>query len=364
MTGQSPLRVGVAGLGWFGRIHLDAWSVVRGAVVVGVCDRDPRALEVDSDGGSAAQEGFHADAGGGYRQVVPAGARRHSSVEELVRSGIDLLDVVVTEAEHERCVRLALEAGIDVIVEKPLALHADAAAELVLLAADLGRRLYVAQVLRFEPRHVALAELVRGRRLRHLSMSRHFQVSAHNVYGRVHPVLNAAVHDVDLAIWLVGGAPNRVTAFASHFLRREHPDAVDLVLEWGDDLRAVLQNSWHLAASCPYGFTFDCTVHGVDGTHVVRNEPVLQSWTAAGVTAPELFFWPRYAGVRSGALVAELQHFADCASRRIPSSRVPLCDVLDVMSTCRAAMESLRTGQSAAVRSLARSAHPRPGGRP
>jgi predicted dehydrogenase len=271
-------------------------------------------------------------------------------VASLLAAGVDLLDVVVTEDQHQSCVRAGLSAGADIVVEKPLALDLDAAVGLVQLADRLGRRIYVGQVLRFDPRHVALAEMVYGRRLYHLSMARHFQTVAHDVYGRVHPVLNAAVHDIDLAVWLTGRAPDWITAFASHHLNRAHPDAVDLVLEWTGGPRAVIQNTWHLAASCPYGFTFDCTIHTDGGTYTARNEPVLQEWTTDRVTAPELFFWPRHAGARGGALVAELQHFAECAAAGKASSRVPLSDVLAVMSTCQAAMNAVETGSPEPVR--------------
>jgi len=338
--GTRMVRVGVAGLGWFGRVHVDAWASVRGAAIVGLCDRDPAAR---AGGGPAAQAQFHADVGGGAEPPLP-GVPRYAAVEELLARGVDLLDVVVTEEEHANCVRAALSAGVDVVVEKPLALTFGEAAELVALAEHLGRRIYVAQVLRFDPRHVALAEAVRGKALRHLSLSRHFQVSAHDVYGRIHPVLNAAVHDIDLAVWLVGRAPDRVSAFASHFLGRAQPDCLDLVLEWDGGLRAVIQNSWHLAPTCPYGFVFECVVHAAEGTYTVRNEPVIEEWSGT-VAAPELFFWPRYAGARHGALVAELQYTADCVAQGTASERVPLSDALQVMSTCQAAMDALDSGQ-------------------
>lgn len=347
MNRGEQVQVGVAGMGWFGRTHLDAWASVHGATVLGVCDRDPAALRPHVE---HAQTDFHTDSGGDQAPDIRPDVSRYSTIAELLASGIDLLDVVVTEPEHETCVRAALVAGVDVVVEKPLALTLDAAVDLVDLAERLGRRIYVSQVLRFDPRHVALADSVRGQRLRHLSMSRHFQTTAHDVYGRVHPVLNAAVHDIDLAVWLAGGTPDRVTAFASHHLGREHPDVVDLVLEWDGGLRAVIQNSWHLASSCPYGFTFDCVVHASDGTYQIRNEPVLHAWTANAVTAPEMFLWPRLAGVRAGALVAELQHFSECATRGEPSARVPLVDALAVMGTCQAALAAIESGTSQPVR--------------
>jgi len=339
------VRVGVVGLGWFGRTHLDAWSACRGAEVVGVCDRDPLALDPVR---ARAQERFHRDAGA-ERTSLPSDLPRFGSLEQLLEAGIDLLDVVVSEDEHEPCVRAGLASGVDVLVEKPLALTLDAAEDLVGLARRFDRRLFVGQVLRFDARHIALWEAAQGRDLRHLSLARAFQVSAHDVYGRTHPVLNAAVHDIDLAIWLTGRAPERVSAFASHFLGREHPDCLDLVLEWDGGLRAVVQNGWHLTPSCPYGFTFDCVVQASDATFTLRNEPVLQAWTET-VQYPEIFLWPRYAGIRAGALVAELQHVADCVHRGEASERMPLAQVLNVMATCQAAIDALEAGTSQAPR--------------
>jgi predicted dehydrogenase len=336
------VRVGVVGLGWFGRIHLDAWASVAGAEVVGVCDRDPLAF---ADGSGAAQSTFHVDAGGGVGVGLPAHVARHTSLDALLASGIDLLDVVVTEEEHARCVRAAFAAGADVVVEKPVATSLDEVVELVHLAETGGRQLHAAQILRFDPRYAALAEQVRGATLRHLSFSRHFQRSAHDVYGRAHPVLNAAVHDIDVAVWLVGRAPDTVTAYGSHFLHRPAPDCIDLILEWDGGLRAVIQNSWHLAPTCPFGFVFDCAVHAVEGTWTIRNEPVVQEWSSSAVSAPELFFWPRYGGARHGALVAELQHVTACVAAGEPTPRVPLTEVLQVASACRAAIDALATGQ-------------------
>lgn len=336
-----PVRVGVVGLGWFGRIHVDAWSSVRGAEVVGVCDRDPQTFAATTD---SAQADFHADAGAGSQPPLAAGVARFRSLDALLASGIDVLDVVVTEEAHAPCVRAGLQAGVAVVVEKPLATTLEEAVELVRLADERGLQLHAGQVLRFDPRYAVLADSVRGATLRHLAFGRHFQASAHDVYGRAHPVLNAAVHDIDIAVWLVGRAPDRVTAFGSHFLARVHPDCVDLVMEWDGGLRAVVQNSWHLAPSCPSGFVFDTVVHAVEGTWTVRNEPMLQEWSESTATEPELLLWPRWAGARQGALVAQLQHVADRVAGREHSERVPLREVLQVMSTCRAAIDALSTG--------------------
>lgn len=351
MTGRvgmaDPVRVGQVGLGWFGGMHLQTWEGIDGVEVTGVYDADPdraRAL-----GRTRSQDDFHVAVGNAPPARLPAGATVYDSLDALLDSGITLLDVVAAEPAHAELVRRGLTAGLDVIVEKPLALDAGQARDLVELAASVGRRIYPAHVLRFDPRHLALADLIGAGDLRHLSMHRNFQPSAHDVYGRVHPLHTAMIHDLDLAIWYAGARPDAVTAFASSFLGRTQPDVVDVVLHFAGGLRAVVQNSWHLARGCPYGFEFECKAQTGAGTYLVRNEPDVHVWDGTGATSPDLYFWPHIGGARRGALHDELRHFAGCAAAGRPTDRVPLDQVVWLAETCAAALESIATGSTAKV---------------
>lgn len=325
MSDQDPVRVGQVGLGWFGQIHAQTWLGVPGTELVGVCDTDPAKLRLDS--GPAAQSSFHVSAGSDPL-VLPDGVRRHARLDELLDDGIDVLDVVVHESAHAELVRAALLAGVHVIVEKPMALALAEVRELIDLAAERHRHIYVGHILRFDPRNVHLAAMIDRDSLRHMSFHRNFQETAHQVYGRVHPVFGAAIHDIDLALWYAGRRPETVSAFASSYFGAATPDVLDIVLHWGDGLRAVVQNSWHLSASCPYGFEFAGEVQTRGTTYVVRNEPDLHVWDASGVTSPEMHFWPLIHGARAGAIHAELTHFADCVRQGVASDRVPLAQVL------------------------------------
>ncbi|HEY1585878.1 MAG TPA: Gfo/Idh/MocA family oxidoreductase [Polyangia bacterium] len=338
------LRVGLVGFGWFGRIHAQAWARVPSVELVAICDRDAAALE--NGGGALPQDAFHRDAG----HAVADGPRasRYQSLEAMLAAErLDLVDVVAPEAEHVALARSALAAGVDVIVEKPFASVAAEARALVAEARALGRRLYAGHILRFDRRHRALKEDLdsRGAALRHLSLQRHFQSSALAVYGRSHPFLAALVHDIDIALWLTGRRVARVQA-TTHGWRS--PATVDVAvgqLRWDDGLVATLQNSWHLAAGCPYGFEFDTRVFADGATYTLRNEPVLQVWDGAGAAAPELFFWPLVGGQRDGALVDELTHFAGCAAAGIESSRVPLDDVVHGLEVAEALVRASHSQQ-------------------
>ncbi|MEU4338101.1 Gfo/Idh/MocA family oxidoreductase [Micromonospora lupini] len=323
--GNEPLRVGQVGLGWFGGIHAQTWPAVAGAELVAVCDADPTRLQ--PNGGGDAQDSFHVDAGHGQLRL-PDSVARFNDLDDLLGSGIDLLDVVVSEQAHADVVRRGLLAGVDVIVEKPIALDLADVRELIDVARTVGRNLYVGHILRFDVRNAALAGMVDAGGLRHMSFQRNFQTAAHQVYGRIHPVFGAAIHDIDLAVWYAGRRPNAISAFTSSFLGAATPDVLDIVLHWDDGLRAVIQNSWHVAAACPFGFEFECKVQTAGATYVLRNEPDLHVWDAAGVRAPEMHFWPLSGETRAGAIRAELQHYADCSRDGIASPRVPLEQVL------------------------------------
>jgi hypothetical protein len=128
------------------------------------------------------------------------------------------------------------------------------------------------------------------------------------------------------------------------FLGRDTADVATGTLWLDGGAIAILQNTWHLAASCPYGFTFETTVHAAGTTYSVRNEPDVHVWGADGVAAPELHFWPRIGGARRGALVDELAHFAACARRGVDSPVIPLDDAVHVIAVAEALQRSARDG--------------------
>lgn len=336
------LKIGVIGWGWFGRIHGQAWSEVPGADVVAICDPALAGPASASD----QQDEFHRDVATlpGF-QPGPQ-VHRYECVEAmLAQEEIDVLDVVSPEAMHAEHVIAGLEAGLPVIVEKPLTTSRHDAERIAAAAERHGLPVYVGHVLRFDRRYVAMKELIDAGSgdFRHLSFQRHFQRSAHRVYGRSHPYFSALVHDIDLALWLVPRPIRRVLGSTASFLRASTPDIAVGVLEWDDGLLAVLQNSWHLGAACPYGFEFETKVFTASETFCIRNQPDLSVWGEREVTAPELNFWPLLTGRRGGALVDELTHFSECARECAPSRTMPLKDALRSIEVAEALIRSAQS---------------------
>ncbi|HEX6883074.1 MAG TPA: NAD-dependent epimerase/dehydratase family protein [Planctomycetota bacterium] len=121
--GRAPLggratRVALVGTGYIAETHLEALREVPEVVVVALCDV---ALE-----------------------RARAAARRHgigvavAQLQELVPHAIDVVHLCVPPDLHAELARAALELGFSLLVEKPLALEGETAAELFALARARG----------------------------------------------------------------------------------------------------------------------------------------------------------------------------------------------------------------------------------
>jgi len=125
------LRVAVAGVGFIGPVHVRA-ARLAGADVVGISGGDPSRVRA-----AAASLGV---------------ARVFDSSEALVGDpDVDVVHICTPNQLHADLARRALTAGKHVVCEKPLATTAAAAAELVALAAQVGRVAAVPFVYRFHP---------------------------------------------------------------------------------------------------------------------------------------------------------------------------------------------------------------------
>jgi predicted dehydrogenase len=132
------LRAAVVGVGHLGRFHAEKYAALPEAVLVGVVDRDPERA----------------------REVAEAlGVRVFPDHRALVGI-VDCASVAVPTRDHASVAGDLLAAGIDVLVEKPLASTVAEGAALVRAAEATGRILQVGHLERFNPALRAAAEVV------------------------------------------------------------------------------------------------------------------------------------------------------------------------------------------------------------
>jgi predicted dehydrogenase len=179
-------RIGVIGAGSLGFHHVRLLRDVAGARLEGFHElRGERAAEVERELG------------------VPAVA----SLDELL-SRVDAVTVVVPTPEHHAVAKRALERGVHVLVEKPIASTLEEADELLEVARASGALVQTGHVERFN-RAIRAA-------LPHIDAPRFVEsdrLAPFNPRGSdVAVVLDLMIHDIDLVRTLVGGRVDTLAA--------------------------------------------------------------------------------------------------------------------------------------------------------
>src|SRR5438309_10504761 len=152
------VRIGIVGIGFMGMIHYQAASRLAGGRVSAVGSRDPKKLAGDW----TSIQGNFGPRGG---QVDLSAQAKYADIADLLADpAVDLVDLCVPNDEHARLAIRALEAGKDVLVEKPIALTTADADAMVAAAAASGKLLMVAHVLPFFPEFAFAADAVQSGR--------------------------------------------------------------------------------------------------------------------------------------------------------------------------------------------------------
>jgi predicted dehydrogenase len=183
---ESRVRVGVVGVGALGQHHARVYSELPEAELVGVHDRDlARAREVAGRFGCAPFE----------------------TLQDLV-AAVAAVSVAVPTVDHHAVGRVVLEAGRDLLMEKPIALRLDQADDLVALAAARGCVLQVGHIERFNPATEALRR--NAPEPRFIEVHRLATFSPRSL--DVDVVLDLMIHDLDLVLTLDASELRQVDA--------------------------------------------------------------------------------------------------------------------------------------------------------
>jgi len=180
------IRVAVIGAGVFGRHHLRVLSQSLHATVAGVVDTDPE---------RAAQA------------AAEHNCLTYATLEEL-KGAADAAIVAVPTSLHAEVGCELLEAGIDVLVEKPIASDLAEARRLVETAERNGRILQVGHLERFNPAVAALKKMV--------TVPLFFEIHRLSLFSPrsldVDVVLDLMIHDLDIVLDLADALPEEIRA--------------------------------------------------------------------------------------------------------------------------------------------------------
>jgi myo-inositol 2-dehydrogenase/D-chiro-inositol 1-dehydrogenase len=208
--------IGIIGLGVMGADHARILSETRGVTLEVLCDADAaRARAVAEETGA--------------RNVTT------NSAAVIGDPAVDAVLVASPDATHKELTLACLAAGKPVLCEKPLAPTSAECLEVVEMETRLGARLvHVGYMRRFDPSYVEMkAKLLAGGLGKALMLHCvHRNVSAPDWFDSRMAISNSAVHEFDIARWLLDTELTSVQVFRPSTAASGSPGApVFLVLE-------------------------------------------------------------------------------------------------------------------------------------
>jgi UDP-N-acetylglucosamine 3-dehydrogenase len=227
--GDRPIRVGLVGLGAMGRNHLRLLAGHQDVELVLVADpvADSLAAAVAS---------------------VP-GARGAADALATLRHdeglALDALVIASPTTTHLPLALAAIERGIAVLVEKPLAATPAEADRIVAAAAEHGVPVAVGHVERFNP---VVLEL--GRLLREGWLSTVYAITSRRAGpfpARIRDVgvtIDLATHDVDILSFVAGERPTRIAAETAQRVHESHEDLLFGLLSFPSGTVGMLDVDW------------------------------------------------------------------------------------------------------------------------
>lgn len=288
-----PIRVGVIGVGNMGQHHTRVLSRLKDVELVGISD-------------VSLERGL--DTAGKYR------IRFFETYQDLLEH-VDAVCVAVPTRLHHKVGMTCLQAGVHVLIEKPIAASISEAESLVNAAATSNRILQVGHIERFNPAFQELHKVLTTEELLALEARRMSPYSQRA--NDVSVVLDLMIHDIDLLLELAGAPVARLTASGSRAADSGYLDYVTATLGFANGIVATLTSSkvTHrkirtIAAHCKNSLT---------EADFLNNEILIHRQTTANCTTDYGQVLYRQDGLIEKVytsnvepLHAELEHFVNC----------------------------------------------------
>ena len=215
--------IGLAGLGYWGK------NILRNLYEMGVlrtaCDADLPAIDT-------------------YRQKYPDIDYTSSFSDLLADREIKGIVLATPAVTHYELVKRSLEAGKDVLVEKPLALTVPEGERLVEIADANGRILMVGHILQYHPAVKTLKSLIASGGLGKIQYIYSNRLNIGKLRTEENILWSFAPHDISLILDILGKDPTSVTAMGGYYLNKDIADTTITTMEFGDGVIGHIFVSW------------------------------------------------------------------------------------------------------------------------
>jgi UDP-N-acetylglucosamine 3-dehydrogenase len=178
---MDKVKVGIIGFGFMGANHLRVYTELKECEVVGVVDNSSEVL-------NRVKNSFN--------------VKTYNNVEELLKDGVDAVTVSVPTRFHHEVASKIIDAGVDVLIEKPITDDVSKAEELVKFAKKKNVKLMVGHIERFNPMVQRVKEILNS-----ISMDEIYFCASYRLNPGLRTsdsaIIDLSTHDIDVFRYLL-----------------------------------------------------------------------------------------------------------------------------------------------------------------
>lgn len=302
-------KIAIVGLGGMGTVHYNNYAQIEKAAVKAVV------------GPSAADR----------KKAAAWGVKIYPNIDKLLQQEeIDIVDICTPSFLHFEQALKVLDAGKNLIVEKPIALHREDAAEIFKVAAENKALVFVGQVLHFTKEVEILKGIIKSGKYGKVLDAYFSRLTAAPDWSAGGWLFDKEksgllpfdlhIHDLDLIVNLFG-PPESYNYTAAGRAESEFKEHYRFNYQF-EDLNVTAEAAWYHAN---YPFQANWRIYFEEGLLV--NEEELIFYPAAA--EPIKFETEAEPKIETGINLAatamfyhELSHFINCAEKNIPSDKI------------------------------------------
>jgi predicted dehydrogenase len=222
---MTDLRIGAIGCGYWGPNLIRNFVEISGARMIAISDLQQESIDR-------------------MMQRFPQIESCTQDYRDLFDMNLDAVVIATPPADHYSIARDCLEHGLHVLVEKPITLDSDDAAELVRVAKEHKRILMVGHTFEYNPAVRALKEMIREGELGDIFYIDAIRASLGLFQTKANVIWDLAPHDISIIRYLLGTDPIGVSTHATACVQDGIEDIAYMTLAFPNNVLAHIRSSW------------------------------------------------------------------------------------------------------------------------
>jgi predicted dehydrogenase len=322
---MSKAGFGLIGCGTWGSVHARTYQASPWARLAEVCDQDATRAK---------------DCAERY------GAEKYCSDWRGLLSNPEIraVSIATPDFAHSEIILAAIEAGKDVLSEKPLAATVEECQKILAARNRRGVKLMVDFHNRWNLPFLSIRRQLEAGELGkllainiRLNDTLFVPTRMLSWAARSSPVHFLGSHIIDLIRWMSDAEVSRVYAVSRSVVLKQAgidtPDFFQYILELSSGATAVVENCWVVNESSPSVFDFQSEFIATKGSAYVNasHNRTVEVYTDRGIQLPDVAGAPDLYGKPVGFAVAAIEHFIDC----VVNGKQPMVTGEDGLSVAR-----------------------------